>query len=131
MNMQMIELMSSPHNFPCILFNTEMTKIPYFSYMYEKVKLAYIHSEYMQNNVCSDIFWYRDMLLHVWATTTKMKIFKILYTQYMENSYWLFKKCFVENYENSKFHIFLIFYPIYIKFSLFYSKCFTLSIDLT
>ena len=41
MNMQMSELMSSPHNFPFILF-TEMTKIPYFSY--EKVKLA-LHYE--------------------------------------------------------------------------------------
>ena len=36
MNMQISELMmSSPHNFPCILF-TEMMKIPDFSY--EKVK---------------------------------------------------------------------------------------------
>ena len=34
-----------------------------------------------------------------------------------------------ETYENSKFHIFLIFYLIYIKLSLFYSKCFTLSIE--
>ena len=52
----------------------------------------------------------------------KIKIFKIVYTKYMENCeamtswpysfaylYRLFKKCFVENYENSKFHIFLIF----------------------
>ena len=36
----------------------------------------------MQNNVCSDIFWYGDMLLHVWAK--KMKMFKILYTKYMK-----------------------------------------------
>ena len=37
--------------------------------------------------------------------------------------YWLFKKRFVENYENSKFIIFLIFfYPIYIKISLFFYK---------
>ena len=60
----------------------------------------------------------------------KKKIFKILYTKYMENceamrssthsfaySYQLFKKCFVENFKNSKFHIFFISYPIYIKFS--------------
>ena len=46
-------------------------------------------------------------------------------------SYRLFKKCLDENYGNSKFHIFLIFYLIYIKFSLFCSKIFTLSIDLT
>ena len=37
MNMQMSELMSSPHNFPLILF-TEVTKIPYFCY--EQVKLV-------------------------------------------------------------------------------------------
>ena len=66
------------------------------------------------------------MLVHVWAK--KMKIFKILYTKYMEIcevmtssthsfAYRLFKKCTVENYKNTKFHIFLIFYPIYIKFS--------------
>ena len=46
-------------------------------------------------------------------------------------SYRLLKKCFVENYRNSKFHIFFIFYPIYIKFSLFCQNCFTLSIELT
>ena len=51
--MQMSELMmSSPHNFPLILF-IEMTKIPYFSN--EKVKLA-LDTLKMQNNVCSDIF---------------------------------------------------------------------------
>ena len=43
----------------------------------------------------------------------------------------LFKKCFVENYGNSKFHIFLILFPINIKFSLFCFNFFTLSIDLT
>ena len=42
-------------------------------------------------------------------------------------SYWLFKKCFNENYGISKFHDFLIFYPIYFKVSLFCSKFFTLS----
>ena len=89
----------------------------------------------MQNNVCSDILRYGDMLkLHVWA---KKEEENFQNTKYMENceamtssthsfaySHRLFKKCFVENYENWKFHIFLIFYPIYIKFSLFYSKMF-------
>ena len=32
---------------------------------------------------------------------------------------------------NSKFHIFFIFHPIYIRFSWFCSKCFTLCIQLT
>ena len=44
-------------------------------------------------------------------------------------SYRLFKKPFIENYENSKFHI-LIFNPISIKFSLFCFKFLTLSIGL-
>ena len=39
----------------------------------------------------------------------------------------LFKKCFNEIYGNSKFHIFLIFYLIFFKFSMFGSKSFTLS----
>ena len=65
----------------------------------------------MQNNVCSDLFWYGDMLLHVWA---KNENFKILYTKYVEKSEAimtsthsfaysdrLFKKCFVEIYETS------------------------------
>ena len=91
------------------------------------------------NNVCSGIFLDGEMLIHVWAK--QIKKFKILYTQCMENcqamtssthsfahSYLLFMKCFTENYKNSKFHIFLMFYPIYIKFSLFCSKLFTLSI---
>ena len=36
----------------------------------------------MQSNVCSDIFWYGDMLLHAWE---KMHNFKRLYKTYMEN----------------------------------------------
>ena len=48
-------------------------------------------------------------------------------THSFEYSYRLFKKCFVENYQNSKFYVFLIFYLIYIKFSLCSKFC-TLSI---
>ena len=50
----------------------------------------------MQNNVCPDIFWYGDILLHVRATTTttkqnnkqkkqKKKNQICIYTKYMEN----------------------------------------------
>ena len=102
----------------------------------------------MQNNVCSDIiFILGHALVYMFQQQQKMNSFKMLCTKYMENcevmtssthlfaySYQLFKKCFVENYENSKFHIFLphiFLYPIYIKLSLFCSKYFTLSIDLT
>ena len=38
----------------------------------------------MQNDVYSDIFWYGDARLHMWEKINKM--FKILYTKYMENS---------------------------------------------
>ena len=67
----------------------------------------------MQINVYSDIFWYGDMLLHVWAKKKKnIYIYIYIYTNCMEKrwgmtssthsfaySYWLFKKCFVKNYE--------------------------------
>ena len=102
----------------------------------------------MQNNVCSDLFWYEDMFLIVWTTpppkqNNNNKSIDILYTNYMrkgetmtssthsfEYSYRLFKKCFVEK-KLQKFKItFLIFYPIYINFSLFCSKSFSLSMEL-
>ena len=47
-------------------------------------------------------------------------------TRSFEYSYRRFKKCVVENYDNFKFHIFLIFYPIYIKFSVRFFVLFTL-----
>ena len=37
----------------------------------------------MRNNVYSDIFWYGDMILPVWAK--KSKIFEISYTIHMKN----------------------------------------------
>ena len=45
-------------------------------------------------------------------------------------SYRLVKKCFVKICETSKCHNFLIFQPIFIRFSLFCSKCFTLSSEI-
>ena len=98
----------------------------------------------MQNNVWSDICCYGDMLSHVWATTTTAKIkIKLLYVQSIweiveiinsligiflstlqEMFCWKLWK--FENFISS-----LFFYPIYIKFSLFYSKFINLSIELT
>ena len=131
-------MMSSPHNFPLILF-TEMTKIPYFSY--EKVKLA-LYTLRINAEQC--LLSYILILGHVFMLEQKeINIFKMLYTNtwklggvdiinsLISISYRLFKKCFIENYENQKFHIFLIFYPIYIKFSLLCLKTFSLSIELT
>ena len=49
-------------------------------------------------------------------------------THSLAYSYRLFKKCYDENYRNTKFHTFLDFYPIYIIFSLFSSIFFKLII---
>ena len=45
-------------------------------------------------------------------------------------SYRLVKKCFLKNFETSKCHNFLIFEPIFIRFSVFCSKIFTLSSEI-
>ena len=100
-------MMSSPHNFPCILF-TEMTKIPYFSY--ERVKLALYP---LWINACRIMF---ALIYFDNCEVMRSSTHSFAYT------YRLFKKCLVDNYEYKQLHIFLIFPPIYIKCSLFYSK---------
>ena len=45
-------------------------------------------------------------------------------------SYRLVKKCFLKICETSKCHNFLIFQPIFIRFSLFFSENFTLSSEI-
>ena len=72
-----------------------------------------------------------------------IEFFKNLCTKYMANSeamtssthsfaysYRLVKKCFVKICETSKCHNFLIFQPIFIRFSLFCSENFTLSSEI-
>ena len=72
-----------------------------------------------------------------------MKFLSFLYTKWMETceamtssthsfaySYGLVKKCFLQICETSKFHNFLIFQPIFIRFSLFCSENFTLSSEM-
>ena len=72
-----------------------------------------------------------------------IKIFKMLCTKYMASSevmissthsfaysYRLVKKCFVKICETSKCHNFLIFQPIFIRFSLLCLKFFTLSSEI-
>ena len=95
----------------------------------------------MQNYVNSNISWYE---WHDYQRLgQKIKIFKILCTKYMASSeamtssthsfaysYGLVKKCFLKNCETSKFHNFLIFQPIFIRFSLFCSENFTLSSEI-
>ena len=89
----------------------------------------------MQNIVNSNISWYEG------HTITSLD--KILCTKYMESSegmtsstrsfaysYRLVKKCFLKICETSKCHNFLIFQPIFIRFSLFCSENFTLSSEI-
>ena len=49
---------------------------------------------------------------------------------HLQYSYGLVKKCFLKICETSKFHNFLIFQPIFIRFSLFCSENFTLSSEI-
>ena len=82
----------------------------------------------MQNNVYSNIFFYMGTFFYMFEqqqqqqqqiNNKKIKIFKFLYTKYMEKSevmtpsthpfaywYWLFKKSFVKILNIFKFHIF-------------------------
>ena len=140
MNMQMSELMMSSPQFS-INFVHRNDENPIFQIWESKTCLL------STLNKCRIMFalMYFDMGTCVYMFEQKIKICKILYTKYMEKSeamtssthsfaysYRLFKKCFVENYENSKFHIFLILYLIYVKimFTVLF-QYFTLSIELT
>ena len=91
----------------------------------------------MRNNVYSDIVWYGDMILPVWAKNQNLSKFHIQYIwkivrawhqlahlnihkDWSRNVSW--KKC-----EISKCHNFLISYPIFIIFALFCREYFSLS----
>ena len=96
----------------------------------------------MQNNVNSNISWYEGHTI-----TSLGKILKNL-KFYVQNiwqvvrwwhhqlthlhiySYRLVKKCFVKICETSKCHNFLIFQPIFIRFSLLCLEIFTLSSEI-
>ena len=95
----------------------------------------------MQNNVNTNISWYEGH--NYQKLGQKIKIFKILCTKYMASSevmtssthsfaysYGLVKKCFLKICETWKFHNFLIFQSIFIRFSLFCSENFTLSSEI-
>ena len=95
----------------------------------------------MQNNVNTNISWYERHNYKKFGQ--KIKIFKIVCTKYMASSeamtssthsfaysYGLVKKCFLKICETSKCHNFLIFQPIFIRFSLFCSENFTLSSEI-
>ena len=95
----------------------------------------------MQNNVNTNISWYEGHNYQKFGQ--KNLIFTILCTKYMASSeamtssthsfaysYGLVKKCFLEICETWKCHNFLIFQPIFIRFSLFCSENFTLSSEI-
>ena len=95
----------------------------------------------MHNNVNSNIILIWGTYYHKFGQN--IKIFKILCTKYMASSevmtssthsfaysYRLVKKCFVNICETSKCHNFLIFQPIFIRFSLLCLKIFTLSSEI-
>ena len=92
----------------------------------------------MRNNVYSDTFWYGDMFLPVWANNEKFSKFHIQYIWKIVRGWhhqlahlnihkdWS-RSVFRKKNEISKCHIFLISHPIFIIFSLFCRKKFTLS----
>ena len=95
----------------------------------------------MQNNVNSNISWYEGH--NITSLGKILKNFKILCTKYMASSevmtssthsfaylYRLVKKCFVKICETSNCHNFLIFQPIFIRFSLLCLTIFTLSSEI-
>ena len=98
----------------------------------------------MQNNVNTNISLYGGHTIKSWGGGgRRKKSIQILCTKYMASSeamtssthsfaysYRLVKKCFLKICETSKCHNFLIFQPIFIRFSLFCSEMFTLSSEI-
>ena len=140
LNMQMSELMmSSPQNFPFILYR-EMTKLSYFSYKIVRLALIPLWIDacrIMLIPICIDM---RD--IHKFRQNINFS--KFLCTKYMASSeamtlsthsfaysYWCFQTNFVKICETSMCHNFLIFQPIFIKFSLFWLKMFTFFLKLS
>ena len=140
MNMQMSELMmSSPHYLPYILY-IKFWKIQYFAHTCDSTCMSLI-SSCIGVNIILHLF--RKKLRQVeHSHSWNMKFLSFLCTKWMGNceamtstrsfaySYQLVKKCFLKICETSKCHNFLIFQPIFIRFSLFYSQIFTLSYEI-
>ena len=99
-------------------------------------------SRYIRVNIILHLF--REELRQVYHSHSwNMKCLSFLCTKWMEiceamtssthsfaYSYRLVKKCFLKICETSKYHNFLIFQPIFIRFSLFCSRIFTLSSEI-
>ena len=94
----------------------------------------------MRNNVYSDIFWYGDMILSVWAKNQNFSKFHIQYIWKIVRAWHhqlahlnihkeLVKKCFLKKCEISKCHNSLISYPIFIIFAPIYREIFILSFE--
>ena len=78
----------------------------------------------MQNYVYSIIFWYEVLGTCFYIKHFQNVIYKMYGKKWGDDTYSyshrLFKKCFVKICEILQFHIFLILYPIFLKFSLFF-----------
>ena len=99
-------------------------------------------SRYIGVNIILHLF--REELRQVkHSHSWNMKFLSFLCTKWMENceamtssthsfaySWWLVKKCFLKIGETSKCHNFLIFQPIFIRFSLYCSKILALSSEI-
>ena len=114
MNMQMI---SSPHNLSCIL---HLENFSFFAQICKRMSTPHIIFSWLKygifvisvNKIQLEIVrrWHHQL--------THLQIISTVQIGWDEN------------YGNSNFHIFLIFYPIYTKFSLFCLKKIAFSIDL-
>ena len=128
-------MMSSRHYLPYILY-IKFRKFWYFAQTCDS--MSHILTYIGVNNI---LHLFREELRQVWHTHSwNMKFLSFLCIKWMENceamtssthsfaySYRLVKKCFLKNCETSKCHNFHIFQPIFIRFSVFCSKIFTLS----
>ena len=113
-------MMSLLHNFPFNLFHRNDKNL---TFQLPESKTCLI-APLNVNNVYSDMFWYGDVLLHVWAKSLQFSKFCIQ-NNYMGKSeartssthtfaysYRLLKKCYVKICETLQFHISLVFFFI-------------------
>ena len=96
----------------------------------------------MRNNVYSDIFWYKDRCFYLYLEKNEnfqnfmYNIWQIVRRWHHQLTHLnihikgLVKKCFPKKLEISKFHNFLISYPIFIIFAPICREIFTLSFEI-
>ena len=132
--------LTSFHSFCTQKWQQQKKKKSYFSY--ENVRLALIPLWINADDVYSHISWYEGHTCTITSLGKILTFSNLMYKIYMASneamtsthsfadSYQCFQKCFVKICETSKCHNFLIFQPIFIKFSQFCSKTVTLSSEI-